>query len=356
MNPYSNLPAHCFWSSAMSSPAPGRIDPVVRSTVIGPHEPVATMGSCFAQHLARHISRIGLNYYVAETAPEGMAPEEARTKNYGTFSARYANIYTVAQASQLFDRAFGSFIPDESVWRRRDGYVDAFRPQIEPDAMATPGDVHASVESHLRCVRDVFTKSRWLVFTLGLTEAWRSKRDGAVYPTAPGTRAGGSFDPCRYEFVNFGVDDVRRDLFGFIDRVRSVNPSCQLLLTVSPVPLIATYEPRHVWTSTVASKSVLRIAADEAERRYNHVIYFPSYEVITSPAAGTRYYADDLREVTDMGVQHVMRLFEDHFVHARNAPTGGVFASSLAELEKQQHGIICDEEVLAAGLAAAGLR
>ena len=110
---------------------------------------------------------------------------------------------------QLFDRSFGSFAPADDVWRKEGGFVDAFRPQIEPQPLASVEDVRTSAAKHLEYVRDIFTKSHWLVFTLGLTEAWRSKLDGAVYPIAPGAKSG-SFDPARYEFINFGVDDVRR--------------------------------------------------------------------------------------------------------------------------------------------------
>lgn len=351
-NPYSALPDHCFWSRAMSWPAPGHIDPVLRGERILPGERVATMGSCFAQHLARHIAQLGLTYYIAEAAPAGMPVAEAAARNFGVFSARYGNVYTVAQAAQLFDRAFGGFAPAEDVWPRGDGFVDAFRPQIEPAPLASAEAVRAGAVEHLERVRAVFTGAHWLVFTLGLTEAWRSKIDGAVYPTAPGVR-GGAFDPTRHEFVNFSVNDVRRDLFALIDKVYSVNPSCRVILTVSPVPLIATYEPRHVWTSTIYSKAALRVAADEAKRNWRHVMYFPSYEVITSPAAGSRYYADDLREVTKLGVGHVMRLFEAHYIGAEAAISS---AATPSVVETERVDVVCDEESIEASIAAAGFR
>jgi len=88
----------------------------------------------------------------------------------------------------------------------------------------------------------------------------------------------------------------------------------KILLTVSPVPLVATYEKRHVLVSNTVSKSVLRVAADEVERAFDNVIYFPSYEIITSPANSGKYYQDDLRRVTDIGIDHVMRVFSKHFL------------------------------------------
>lgn len=342
-HPYRDLPDHCFWSKAMSAPAPGRIDPVTRSGRIGATDKVSTMGSCFAQHIGKRVQKLGLHYFVPEAAPDHLDEAARAAGNYGIFSARYGNVYTVRQAVQLFDRAFGALEPVEDVWAHPEGgYVDAFRPQIDREPLASPEAVRAAQAAHLAAVRAVFLESDWLVFTLGLTEGWRSKRDGCVYPLAPGV-AGGSFDPARHEFVNFGLDEVRQDLFAFIERVRGRNPSVKILLTVSPVALAATYEPRHVLESTVYSKAVLRVAADEARARYDDVFYFPSFEIITSPASCGRYYADDLRQVTKLGVDHVMRVFEDHFVspsQEREAPV------DLGATIFESDDVVCDEEAI----------
>jgi hypothetical protein len=175
------------------------------------------------------------------------------------------------------------------------------------------------------------------VFTLGLTEAWRAKSDGAVFPLAPGV-AGGVFNPDIYEFVNFGVAETVQDLKGFVARLARVNPRARVILTVSPVPLIATYEARHVLVSTTYSKSVLRVAAEEVARSSTNVTYFPSYEIVTGNYNRGRYFESDLRSVTRAGVEHVMRMFFRHF--ARDV--------AIAEAVRQTMDIVCEEERLAA--------
>lgn len=350
-HPYAGLPAGQHWPRAMSSVAPGHVDPVAGAPRIGRDERVATLGSCFAQHIARHLQASGCAYFVPEAAPAGLAAEAARARQYGVFSCRYGNVYTVRQALQLFDRAFGRFTPAEQAWQRADGrWVDPFRPQVEPEGFADAAAVAAARDAHLAHVRTMFEQAHWLVFTLGLTEAWLDRRDGAAFPVAPGVSAG-TYDPQAQAFANFGIDEVRADLDALIARVHALNPGCRWLLTVSPVPLMATAEPRHVWTSTTASKAVLRVACDEAERRHAHVHYFPSYEVITSPAAGGRYYADDLRQVTETGVQHVMRLFSRHCLEGDAAP-----AAPAEALVGDLGDVVCDEETIAQALKATGGR
>ena len=342
-HPYQSLDGVQYWQTAMTEPAPGQIDPVVRSKKIHQAEKVATLGSCFAQHLGSNVSKAGFNYFVAERCPHVLSPAEEKSRNYGIFSARYGNVYTVKQAVQLFDRAFRLREYDKHIWSRGSRFVDAFRPRIEPDGYSSKEDLLASREEHLTCVRRVFEECSWIIFTLGLTECWRSTSDGAVFPLAPGVH-GGEFDSQIHEFVNFRAAEVSDDLGEFVSRLASVNPDAEVLLTVSPVPLIATFEKRHVLVSTAYSKAALRVAADEAERNFRNVDYFPAFEIITSAANGGRYFADDLRNVTDIGVNHVMRIFSKHYMQPSDSLSHPApYVSGISELPEPTD-VVCDEE------------
>jgi hypothetical protein len=341
-NPYRGLPPHQFWSDAVSSVAPHELDPVVESPLLlGEDNKIATIGSCFAQHLSRFLERSGMGYWVAEQAPSSMPEDEARRRNYGVFSARYGNVYTVRQAVQLLDRAFGAFRPHETAWTRGESLVDPFRPRVEPDGFRDIDSLSRDCAAHLEAVRRVFTEADVLVFTLGLTEAWIDVTDGAVFPLAPGV-SGGTFEPSRHAFVNFDYDEVSADLGAFAELFHNVNPAGHILLSVSPVPLVATYEPRHVLVSTVHSKSILRVAAGEAEQRFPFVHYFPAYEVVMAPGQGDRYFADDLRQVTQEGVAHVMRVFARHFYPAEE-PISQDWTIGMQLQNRALVEMICDE-------------
>jgi hypothetical protein len=190
----------------------------------------------------------------------------------------------------------------------------------------------------------MFETTDVLIFTLGLTEGWESTVDGAVYPVAPGV-SGGNYDENNYKFVNYRISEVIFDLDLFVRRVRKLNPQIKILLTVSPVPLIATKEKRHVLVSTIVSKSILRVAADEIENKFDFVTYFPSYEIITSPANSGKYYESDLREVTNLGVSHVMRVFKKNFLN-QNSDNIDPISSEYVPFENQLNEVICDEELI----------
>jgi hypothetical protein len=184
----------------------------------------------------------------------------------------------------------------------------------------------------------------------------RSREDGAVFPMCPGV-LGGTFDKRRHEFLNLGVEDVVSDMTSFIAELRAINPEARVILTVSPVPLIATAEPRHVLVSTVASKSILRVACEKIVRTCKNVVYFPSYEIVTGGFGKTSYFAEDCRSVTEEGVAHVMRVFMRHYVRnfgalrALKELVGGLTpraAPQPSEVEQmaQVVRVMCEEEAL----------
>src|SRR5205823_5450668 len=155
---------------------------------------IATGGSCFSQHIARYLRDCGFNHLVTEKAHPITSDADASKFNYGIFTARYGNIYTARQLLQLFHRVFGKFVPADDVWTEADGrLVDPFRPQIQPGGFESMLEYRTDRERHFSAVRQAFQELDVFVFTLGLTESWRHRKDGAVYPLCPGV-VGGEFN------------------------------------------------------------------------------------------------------------------------------------------------------------------
>lgn len=311
-HPYQNLPDHAFWRRAVAQTRD--IDPVVGAPFkITSTDAIVTAGSCFAQHIGRHLRDAGYHYLITERAHPLFDAEDAAVHNYGIYSARYGNIYTARQLLQLIDRAYGRFRPEEDCWDDENGsVVDPFRPEIQPGGFSSPTELRLDRDRHFACVRQALETLDLFVFTLGLTETWRSTKDGAVYPLCPGVR-GGKFDPAKHEFQNFTVAETAADLDRCIALIRDANPKARVVLTVSPVPLVATASGQHVVTATSYSKSVLRVACEQIVSTSRDVCYFPSYEIITGSFSRGAFFAEDLRTVTEAGVAVVMSKFLMHF-------------------------------------------
>ncbi len=344
-NPYLAQPDHAFWSRAVSRVATEDVDPVTTPRFsVSRQDRIATAGSCFAQHISRSLQAQGYRYLVTEQGPEA--------QNFGVYPARFGNIYTARQLLQLFQRAFGLFEPVESAWHLGEGFVDPFRPQVEPAGFESVQAMLADRNRHLVAVRDMFEQADVLIFTLGLTEGWTSQQDGAVFPLAPGV-AGNAPRPELIRPHHFTVQETVDDLNAILKLARILNSALRVLFTVSPVPLIATISDRHVLAATTYSKSVLRVAVETVVRENDGVDYFPSYEIITGPQSRGLYFADDLRNVLPEGVAQVMKIFSRHYLGevpepSRERPSIAAATPTAKALSDHAalQGVICDEEAI----------
>jgi len=95
---------------------------------------------------------------------------------------------------------------------------------------------------------------------------------------------------------------------------RAHNKNIKIIVTVSPVPLLATYRAKehHVITANAHSKAVLRVAAEEFASKNKDVFYFPSYETVMY--CTEQPWKPDLRHVAPHTVDNVMRLFSKMFL------------------------------------------
>lgn len=356
MTPYESLPEQAFWASGV-----GRRNALEIAGLwtpkfpITPRMPIATYGSCFAQHFSRALVARGFTWIDGEPAPKGLAPETAARFNYGIFSSRTANIYTVGLLRQWIAWASGEAPMPEEVWEQDGRFYDPFRPRIEPGGFASRAELLASRQMVLEGFLRSITEARLFVFTLGLTESWINSEQGYEYPMCPGTAAG-SFDPARHRFVNRAYPEIHKALRECLRRLRALNPAIRVLLTVSPVPLTATASGQHVLVATMHSKSVLRAVAGQTAGELGFVDYFPSYEIISAPPFRGGFFEPNQRSVAQAGVDHVMAEFfrclvakyPDAMGEAAAPQAPAPRARRKAAAPDTAEDLVCEEALLAA--------
>ena len=292
---------------------------------------------------------------VTEEAHPLVPADIARRHNYGVYTARYGNLYTPRQLLQLFKRAYGLFKPIDDPWIDESGrYIDPYRPSIQPTGFGCQREFVRDRERHFAAVRQAFEQCSIFVFTFGLTETFINAADGAVYPVCPGV-AGGQFHKKWHIFKNFTAMEITADFVEFIDLVRAKNRNVKFIVTVSPVPLVATAENRSVIASSVYSKAVLRVACEAISETRTNVAYFPSFEIVTGNFARGKYFSEDNRTVTEAAIAHVMKIFMRHFAGKVTSQriAGWLFgrrkaAAEPQEYEQIQHALdlICEEDSL----------
>ena len=330
MHPYSPLSSEHFWNRFVAR-KPWRdlsLCPPPKFQ-LKQSDRIATAGSCFAQHISRYLNAAGCGRYLAEQPHPLSLQHGGEGDSYQLFTARYGNIYTARQGLELFRQAYGQMAVIDDYALQDGRYYDLMRPNAVPDGFATLADARADRRHHLACVRRMFANADAFVFTLGLTESWQHATGGHTYPACPGT-AKGEFDPALHRFHNFSHAEVVADLEALLASIRAVNPAIRVVLTVSPVPLVATYTTHNVLVASSYSKSLLRAAVGEVEARHDFVQYFPSYEIISHPASFGQYLESDLRGVAERGVEHVMSSFIGALLAPAEAPATETAATATA--------------------------
>lgn len=342
MNPYSLLEDRFFWKAAVASLHPTKIsglwDP---KFIIRKSHKISAYGSCFAQHMGAALERRGYHWLITESPPKNMSESSAKLFNYNVFSSRTGNIYTASLLKQWIEWSIDrTQIPGE-VWVKEGRYYDPFRPTVEPEGFASEEELVLSRNHCLDSFLKSIQESDFFVFTLGLTESWVNI-GGWEYPMCPGTAAG-EFDSEQHVFVNQKYDQIKAGLESALRLLKRINPRIKVVLTVSPVPLTATFSGSHVLNATMRSKSVLRSVAAFFEEEKKFVDYFPSYEIINSPAYLGYFFESNKRTVSKLGVEHVMScFFGDLYAKYPELAIGKhVNAPSESYMD-----VVCDEELL----------
>ena len=96
--------------------------------------------------------------------------------------------------------------------------------------------------------------------------------------------------------------------------IRKHKPEATIILTLSPVPLYATFRPVSCITANTVSKAILRAAIDEFYRNHStdkDLFYWPSYEIIQFH--GKDGFKDDNRHINPVAKKGIMERFEKYY-------------------------------------------
>lgn len=244
---------------------------------------IATIGSCFATELARGMARLGLT---GGQHPAGLF--------YNTKSIR-----------QELERITGGWRKgkDEPLWPVNAGWAHPFKDVTkhfaEPEALRKWSDDLDEEADKLFLDADI------VVVTLGLIETWRNPTTGHTFRQIPHPESFGRVDA---EFHRLTVAEMAADLDAIRRLVRR-ELRAELIVTVSPVPLVATMTPFDVQVGNTESKTRIRAAVSELIDRHDDVHYFHSYEMVTTAERTADFMKEDGRHLHRHAVDFILSDF-----------------------------------------------
>ncbi len=324
--PYEKAAASRFWSTGVKDrinrdlnfDLPSLLDAIEDDSVI------SAAGSCFAQHIGQQLKKREFKFLTSAFSAD-------RVESFGL-----GNIYTTKQMRQWLEFCLGERVwSEETVFYDNLGQIhDHLIPNLKPKST-----ISAISEKRILISKEIVSqlkKSNVFIFTCGLTEQWESQYEEA-FAACPGTVAG-EFDSKKHHFKNLSYRQIADDLISIEQLICRINPKIKFIYTVSPVPLTATAEDEHVLVATSFSKAKLRAAVGEHVKHSSISTYFPSYEIITHASKQDHRFENNLRSVSDSGVQSVMSHAFDEIRQA-NPQTQIIDADQNVEIE-------CEEQKL----------
>lgn len=267
------------------------------------------VGSCFARGIEAALKKSGLQIESAAADFDRFEVAENRKLAPLTFTNKYTTYSILNELTWALEP--GAAFPEASLVD-----LDAARcidPHVSPALKLVD---RAGTLERRRVITDVTRRIKdcqVLFLTLGLVETWYDTRAG-VHLNATPIKEMMDLHPKRYEFARSNylqnLDNMER-LHELL--AAHGHPELRIIVTTSPVPMIATYSGRDVVVANSYSKSTLCAVAQDWAEAHENVQYFPSYEIVMNSSRDIAW-EEDMRHVTGGVTRHVMDAFMDAFV------------------------------------------
>lgn len=263
---------------------------------------VYAMGSCFAREIEAALDRKGFD---VKSFRQEDFPAEIFSSPHVWGASNFLNRYNTASMLLEVERLAGiRDLPAEAMlYGPAEKLVDLhFAASCEVgglDLIAKRRDVTKHVGASIMTA-DV------VVMTLGLTEAWFDRKHGYYINSSPELmtlrRDGDRFEMHNLDFAT-NLSNLEK-----IYTILSASGNRKLVLTVSPVPLQATFNNVDILIANFDSKMTLRAVAAEFCHRHPEVLYFPSFEMVFN-SDPSHAWKGDRRHVTTAMVDHIISTF-----------------------------------------------
>jgi hypothetical protein len=167
-----------------------------------------------------------------------------------------------------------------------------------PDA----GQALDNINSRLEYSVSNWQQTTYLMVTFGTAWIFEDADSGQVVSNCHKLPA------ARFVRRRLEVDEIVKQWSDLISKLQMLYPALKIIFTVSPV--------RH-WKDgphdNNLSKGILLLAVDTLIKKFDHLLYFPAYEIQMDELRDYRFYADDMLHPSDMAVNYIWDRFSEMF-------------------------------------------
>lgn len=303
-NPYGHWPRIDDPENRFASYA----DPAFETSFrLEPGQRIFTIGSCFARSIERALAARGFDIPMLDFTVD---PQE-----WGGDPGAVLNTYVPSVIAPQIRWAFGLEKFDlgrHCAEVRPERYVDL---QLTSGFRPMPAETVLARRERINALYRKLADSHVVLLTLGLIEAWFDRKSSTHINAAP-PKSAALAEPDRFELQVLTYEEVLASLRGLTALFDQVcPPGYRMILTVSPVPLTATFTPNDVAVANAYSKAVLRAAAEALVAEQSHIEYFPSYESVMLTARDLAFAEDQIHirpQIVRFNVDRMIRRYVGH--------------------------------------------
>lgn len=177
----------------------------------------------------------------------------------------------------------------------------------------------------LKATRQQMAKSTHLVITLGTAWVYRKITSNAIVANCHKVP--------QKEFAKdlLSVEKTVESLETIVDLIQSVNPTAQLIFTVSPVRHLKDGFVENQQSKAHLISAIGKVLSSRAQAGEMH--YFPSYEIMMDELRDYRFYKSDMVHPNELAVNYIWEKFKDVWI-SREAFT------TMEKVEEIQRGML----------------
>lgn len=262
-------------------------------------------GSCFAQNIELNLLRSGMRLLYG---PEFFADEESFADIPESGHRTALTMYNTPNIMRFATALQDNTSTDTLIYEQGAGkFVDYTLGALPAGTLETVRARRAAMRDKLR--RDL-SNCACVIFTLGLSEVWYDRLADDYLNYTPDLR----LLKAQADRFELHVLDYATTV-GFLERgiaaLRAIGVR-NIVITVSPVPLISTFTQQDVIVANEYSKSVLRTAAEHICHTME-CDYFPSYELVRYANLETAWNRDRRHPTSEL-IGKITRLFSENYI------------------------------------------
>jgi hypothetical protein len=247
-------------------------------------ESIFLMGSCFTEHIGNRLS--DLKFTILQN-PNGILfdPVSVSYSIHSYINGKQYHAGDLFQLNELWQS-----------WHHHSVFSGTDQQQVLQ-----------RINEKQKVAQSFLATADWMIITLGSSFSYRLKEDETAVANCH--RAPGQW----FKKHMLDIQETKAALDNCIQELLSFNPKLRIIFTVSPV--------RHIRDGVVEnnlSKARLLEAVHYLETKYNHVYYFPAYELVIDVLRDYRFYDIDLVHPNYAATEFVFEKFTQSFINDRS--------------------------------------